>query len=215
MVQPGERAGQGIVGWHASTVKGTAMVTAALKMTLWRRDHGGHRVGDGLIHHGDAGSQCASIVFMEMLVVEGITDSIGTVAGAYDNALAESTIGLFKTEAISKSRPFLQDPIKTIDDIEFFGRWSGWIGSIPVPCVAPWTTSLPASSRRSITLNYRFSSRRCRQHRSGKKPGTVQQVRRIYPYFYDDDSGQNSVVGTSISWLWLNESKISCTLGQI
>ncbi|MDZ7911990.1 MAG: IS3 family transposase [Rhodococcus sp. (in: high G+C Gram-positive bacteria)] len=46
-----------IVGWHASTVKDTGMVTTALKMALWRRDHGGHRVGDGLIHHSDAGSQ--------------------------------------------------------------------------------------------------------------------------------------------------------------
>lgn len=46
-----------IVGWHASTVKDTAMVTTALKMALWRRDHGGNRVGDGLIHHSDAGSQ--------------------------------------------------------------------------------------------------------------------------------------------------------------
>lgn len=46
-----------IVGWHASTVKDTTMVTTALKMALWRRDHGGHRVGPGLIHHSDAGSQ--------------------------------------------------------------------------------------------------------------------------------------------------------------
>ncbi|ORI12835.1 hypothetical protein BJI47_00200 [Rhodococcus sp. 1168] len=46
-----------IVGWHASTVKDTTLVTTALKMALWRRDHGGHRVGPGLIHHSDAGSQ--------------------------------------------------------------------------------------------------------------------------------------------------------------
>ena len=45
-----------IVGWHATTVKDTAMVTMALKMALWRRDHADHRVGAGLIHHSDAGS---------------------------------------------------------------------------------------------------------------------------------------------------------------
>jgi putative transposase len=60
-----------IVGWHASTVKDTAMVTTALKMALWRRDHGGHRVGSGLIHHSDAGSQYTSIAFAETLVLEG------------------------------------------------------------------------------------------------------------------------------------------------
>ncbi|WP_040698053.1 IS3 family transposase, partial [Nocardia vinacea] len=46
-----------IVGWQAATIKDTAMVTSALKMALWRRDHDGHAVEDGLIHHSDAGSQ--------------------------------------------------------------------------------------------------------------------------------------------------------------
>lgn len=114
-----------IVGWHASTVKDTAMVTTALKMALWRRDHGGHRVGSGLIHHSDAGSQYTSIAFAETLVLEGIAASIGSVGDAYDNALAESTIGLFKTEAVSKRSPFLIGPMKTIDDVEF--ATMGWV----------------------------------------------------------------------------------------
>ena len=46
-----------IVGWHASTDMTTPLVTAALRMALWRRDHTGHPVGDGLVHHSDAGSQ--------------------------------------------------------------------------------------------------------------------------------------------------------------
>jgi putative transposase len=46
-----------IVGWHAATVKDTAMVTTALKMALWRRDHADRGVGAGLIHLRDAGSQ--------------------------------------------------------------------------------------------------------------------------------------------------------------
>ncbi|WP_454836847.1 IS3 family transposase [Rhodococcus qingshengii] len=60
------------------------------------------------------------------------------------------------------------------------------MGSIPAACTAPWTTSLPTSSRPSITLNYRFSNRRCRRHRSGKKPGTVH--RPIRPHHGQQDS---------------------------
>lgn len=110
------------------------MVTTALKMTLWRRDHGGHRVGDGLIHHSDTGSQNTSISFAKTLALEGITSSIGSVGDAYDNALAESIIGLFKTEAVSKSSPFLQGAIKTIDDIESLG--DGMAGLVQYPPLA-------------------------------------------------------------------------------
>ena len=108
-----------IVGWHATTVKDTAMVTTALKMALWRRDHADRRVDDGLIHHSDAGSQYTSIAFAETLVLEGIAASIGSVGDAYDNALAETTIGLFKTEAVGRGSPFLTGPLRTIDDVEY------------------------------------------------------------------------------------------------
>ena len=103
----------------------------ALKMVLWRRDHGGHRVGDGLIHHSGAGSEYTSNSFAETLAPEGIAASNGSVGDAYDNALAESTIGLFKTEAVSKSSPFLQGAIKTIDDIEFLGDGMGGLVQYP------------------------------------------------------------------------------------
>ncbi|WP_369123107.1 DDE-type integrase/transposase/recombinase [Nocardia amamiensis] len=46
-----------IVGWQPATIKDTVMVTTALRMALWRRDHDGHAVDEGLIHHSDAGSQ--------------------------------------------------------------------------------------------------------------------------------------------------------------
>ena len=80
-------------------------------MALWRRDRADRRVGDGLIHHSDAGSQYTSIAFAETLVLEGIAASIGSVGDAYDNALAETTIGLFKTEAIGRGSPFLAGPL--------------------------------------------------------------------------------------------------------
>ena len=116
-----------IVGWHATQVKNTAMVTTALKMALWRRDHEGRQIGEGLIHHSDAGSQYTSIAFAETLTLEGIAASIGSVGDAYDNALAESTIGLFKTEVIGKGSPFRAHPAKTVDDIEYATmEWVDW-----------------------------------------------------------------------------------------
>lgn len=116
-----------IVGWQVSTVKDTVMVTTALKMALWRRDHGGRQVGDGLIHHSNAGAQYTSIIFAETLVLEGITASIGSIGDAYNNALAATTIGLFKTEAIAAGSPFLTGPLHTTDDVEYATmEWIDW-----------------------------------------------------------------------------------------
>lgn len=116
-----------IVGWQVSTTKDTAMVTTALKMALWRRDHHGRTVADGLIHHSDAGSAYTSIAFAETLLLEGIAASIGSVGDAYDNALAETTIGLFKTEAIASRSPFRSGPLRTVDDVEYLTmEWVDW-----------------------------------------------------------------------------------------
>lgn len=102
-------------------------MTTALRMALWRRDHAQRRVGDGLIHHSDAGSQYTSIAFAETLVLEGIAASIGSIGDAYDNALAETTIGLFKTEAVGRRSLFLTGPLKTIDDVEYATmEWVDW-----------------------------------------------------------------------------------------
>jgi putative transposase len=119
-----------IVGWHAATVKDTVMVTTALKMALWRRDHAERRVAEGLIHHSDAGSQYTSIAFAETLVLEGIAASIGSIGDAYDNALAETTIGLFKTEAVGRGSPFLAGPLRVIDDVEYATmEWVDWFNN--------------------------------------------------------------------------------------
>jgi transposase InsO family protein len=117
-----------IVGWHAATSKTTPLVTTALRMGLWRRDRAGHAIGDGeLIHHSDAGSQFTSVAFAETLALEGIAGSIGSVGDAYDNALAESTIGLYKNEAIREDSPFRNGPLKTLNDVEWVtARWVDW-----------------------------------------------------------------------------------------
>jgi putative transposase len=68
-----------------------------------------------------------SIAFAETLVLEGIAASIGSVGDAYDNALAETTIGLFKTEAVGRGSPFLTSPLRTIDDVEYATmQWVDW-----------------------------------------------------------------------------------------
>lgn len=119
-----------IVGWHAATTKATPLVTTALRMALWRRDRAGHHVDDGLVHHSDAGSQFTSMSFAETLGLEGIAASIGSVGDAYDNALAESTIGLFKNEAIRDGSPFRAGPLRTIDDVEWAtAAWVEWFNA--------------------------------------------------------------------------------------
>lgn len=65
------------------------------------------------------------MAFAETLAVEGIAASIGSIGDAYDNALAESTIGLFKNEAIRDGSPFRTGPLRTIDDVEWVT--AGWV----------------------------------------------------------------------------------------
>jgi putative transposase len=107
-----------IVGWSASTCKDVAFVEQCLNMALWRRDQTGRPVLPGMIHHSDAGSQYTSIRFTETLTLQGLSASIGSVGDAYDNATAESTIGLYKNEAIAAGSPFRTGPLRTIVDVE-------------------------------------------------------------------------------------------------
>jgi len=116
---------QRIVGWHTATDRRTDLVLTPLRIALWDRDRNGIPVEPGqLLHHSDAGSQYTSIRFTEHLELEGIAPSIGTVGDAYDNALMESIIGLFKTEAIATS-VFHDGSYKTLADIEY--ATAGWV----------------------------------------------------------------------------------------
>ncbi len=116
---------QRIVGWQAATTKVTDLVLTPLRIALWDRDRQGTPVEPGrLLHHSDAGSQYTSIRFTEHLELEGIAPSIGSVGDAYDNALMESIIGLFKTEAITTT-VFHDGPYKTLADVEYVA--AGWV----------------------------------------------------------------------------------------
>ena len=86
-----------IVGWRVAAHMRTDMVLDALEMA--RRSRGVRRLV-GLITHSDAGSQFTSVRFTERLDEIGARPSIGTVADSYDNALAETVNGLYKTELV-------------------------------------------------------------------------------------------------------------------
>jgi putative transposase len=105
-----------IVGWRAASSMRTELVLDALEMAVWRRKE----VLDGLVCHSDAGSQYTSIRYTDRLAEIGAAPSIGSVGDSYDNSLAESTIGLFKTELV---RP--HGPWRTTDDVEL--ATLGWV----------------------------------------------------------------------------------------
>jgi transposase InsO family protein len=107
-----------IVGWQVSRSLATDLALDALEMAIWRRK------GDlsGLVHHSDAGSQYTSIAYTERLEGAGIAPSVGSVGDSFDNALAESVIGLYKTEVIRRRTRWMG-----IDDVEFSTlEWVDW-----------------------------------------------------------------------------------------
>lgn len=83
----------------------TELVLDALEMAIWARGRRGVLDVSGLVHHSDAGSQYTSIAFTERLAEVGAAPSVGSVGDALENALAETEIGLFKTELIHHRGP--------------------------------------------------------------------------------------------------------------
>tara|TARA_R110002126_G_scaffold84768_3_gene205804 strand:+ start:470 stop:1375 length:906 start_codon:yes stop_codon:yes gene_type:complete len=108
-----------IVGWRVSTSMTTSFVLDALNQAICQRCPS---EADNLVHHSDRGSQYLAIKYTERLAEAGIDPSVGSVGDSYDNALAESTIGLFKTEVIN----FL-GPWKTVGRVEWETlKWVNW-----------------------------------------------------------------------------------------
>ena len=97
-----------IFGWKASTTQDTQFVLDALEQAIHA-----HRPAEKLIHHSDRGSQYVSIKYTERLADAGLEPSVGSVGDSYDNALAETIIGLFKTEVINRLGPW-----KSKDQVE-------------------------------------------------------------------------------------------------
>jgi putative transposase len=110
-----------IIGWRVATNMRTDMVLDALEMAAWAR---GTQL-DGLVCHSDAGSQFTSVRFGERLDELGAVPSIGSVGDSYDNALAETVFGLYKTELI---RP--RGPWRNVDAVELATlRWVDWFNN--------------------------------------------------------------------------------------
>ena len=106
-----------IVGWRVSTSLKTELVLDALEQAL--HDRAGL---DGLIHHSDRGCQYLSLRYSERLAECGIRPSVGSCGDSYDNALAESIIGLYKTEVIRRRGPW-----KSIEAVEYAVlQWVDW-----------------------------------------------------------------------------------------
>ncbi len=121
-----------IVGWSIATHLRASLATEALEMGVWRRDAS----VQGLIHHSDAGSQYTSVVYSERLAEHGIAPSVGSVGDSFDNAMAESAIGLYETELIRRQGPWRnpdQVEFATLEYIDWFNnrRLHGEIGHVP------------------------------------------------------------------------------------
>jgi putative transposase len=108
-----------IVGWRVSSSLRSDLALDALEQALYDRQLDG---AERLIHHSDRGSQYLSIRYTERLAEAGIERSVGSTGDSYDNALAESVIGLYKTEVIRRRGPW-----KGIDEVEFATlEWVAW-----------------------------------------------------------------------------------------
>ena len=108
-----------IVGWRVSTSMKTQFVLDALEQAIWQRKTPDNK---SLVHHSDRGSQYLSIKYTERLAEAEIDLSVGTVGDAYDNALAECVIGLFKTEVINQIGPW-----KSMREVEWETlKWVDW-----------------------------------------------------------------------------------------
>lgn len=108
-----------IVGWRVSTSMTTSFVLDALNQAICQRVPS---QAEGLIHHSDRGSQYLSIKYTERLAEAGIDPSVGSVGDSYDNAMAGTVIGLYKTEVINH-----QGPWKSLAQVEWEAlKWISW-----------------------------------------------------------------------------------------
>jgi putative transposase len=114
-----------ILGWRCGTSMTAQLVLDALEQAIWTRQRAGAN-GDGslesVVAHSDRGSQYTALKYGERLAEAGIAASVGSVGDSYDNALAETINGLYKTELIKPRRPW-----KGVDEIEIAtAEWVDW-----------------------------------------------------------------------------------------
>ena len=111
-----------IVGWRVSPSMRTDFVLDALEQALYARQP---ERDSALIHHSDRGSQYVSIRYSERLAEAGVEPSVGSKGDSYDNALAETINGLYKTELIHRRAPW-----KTRQAVELATlEWVAWFNN--------------------------------------------------------------------------------------
>ena len=103
-----------IVGWRVSMSLRTDLALDALEQAIWARNPKTTDPDSRLVHHSDAGTQYLSIRYTQRLTEASIEPSVGSVGDSYDNALAESVIGLYKTELIREKGPW-----RNLDHLEY------------------------------------------------------------------------------------------------
>ena len=113
-----------IVGWAcAMTMNTQELPLRALEQAVsWAASHGG---ADGLIHHSDHGTQCIGMVYATGVMEYGMLPSTGIVGDSYDNAMAESADGAYRTELVWRRKPFAD--LKGLELATF--RWVSWWNS--------------------------------------------------------------------------------------
>lgn len=160
-----------IVGWRVSRSLRSDLALDALEQALYARPD-----TESLVHHSDRGGQYLSIRYTERLREAGIEPSVGSVGDAYDNALAETIIGLYKTEVIRGRGPW-----RGVEHVEF--ETLDWeTGSTLDGCLSRSGTCHPPSSRSYTT--------------------TPRRLRPSWPDSGEEPSGQPGAVQSSISaWI--------------
>jgi putative transposase len=110
-----------IIGWRCGSSMSTQLVLDALEQAVWTRQRTGASL-DSVVAHTDRGSQYVSIRYTERLAAVNIAASVGSVGSSYDNALAETINGLYKTELIKPRGPW-----RTLDLVELAtAEWVDW-----------------------------------------------------------------------------------------
>ena len=151
-----------IVGWWVSASMRTDCVLDALEQAIYARR------GDaltGLVHHSDRGTQYLSMRYTDRLAAAGIAPSVGSQGDAFDNALAESVIGLYKTEVIRRRGPW-----RTLEAVEF--ATLEWVGLVQHAAVAgtDWRPCRRRSLKRSTMSRPRWPDS---MNPVSEDPGTV------------------------------------------
>jgi putative transposase len=152
-----------IVGWQASQSLRTDLALDALEMAIWHRQ----AQLDGLVHHSDRGSQYLSIRYTERLAEASAVTSVGSRGDSYDNALAETIIGLYKTELIRRRGPGRASTTSNTPP------WSGWTGSTTGGSWSPSATSRRASSKPHSTERRTPATLLDSSNRASDEPGAV------------------------------------------